>query len=561
MVDAVEESSSRRNEGVALNLALGVDREEVLEALRDLIAQLTEHPRVLAGVWQKLSTELAAITMGFSNIDPEGEDSRFRDPAYRDNPFYRRVAQFYIAWGRALDDWLDQIELQGMEERRARFLLQILKDLLAPVNSLYTNPEALRILFETRGESLSSGLKNLVDDLQHNHGYPAVADRNAFEIGTDVAASKGSVVYRDEVFELMQYVPLTEEVSERPFLYVFSQVNRYYLGDLTLDRSLVQELLAEGIQVFVVSWKNPVPENRDWNLETYAESVIKAIEVARDITGQDKVNVMGLCAGGITTSAALGLLQAREMDVVNSHSLFVNILDNRPEDSDFGLFVSERSIQMQKARVRAKGIFDEKDVFEMFAILTPEESVMTFYRDNWLMGKQPPRHPLLFWSMDYTRVPAGLQCDYLDLAWENKLARADLRCAGKRIDLSRINYDTYIMAGSTDHITPWRGCYRSTQLFGGNIEFVLTNQNHTQTISNKPNPYVKYWKARTDSGEPLPENPEEWISLAEEYAGSWRVHWIAWLRERSGERIEATMKMGSQNHPVIDEAPGRYVRE
>ena len=202
------------------------------------------------------------------------------------------------------------------------------------------------------------------------------------------------------------------------------------------------------------------------------------------------------------------------------------------------------------------GIFDEKDVFEMFAWLTPEESVMAFFRDNYLLGKNPPVHPLLFWSMDYTRVPACLQCDFLDLAWDNPLAKRDMMLGGRRIDLSNITYDTYIMAGSTDHITPWRGCYRSTHLFGGEVEFVLTNQNHTQTISNKPNKYMKYWKA-----EQIPETADDWVTAAEEYEGSWRVHWIDWLKQRSGQLIEPVQAPGSAEHPPLDPAPGRYVFE
>ena len=181
---------------------------------------------------------------------------------------------------------------------------------------------------------------------------------------------------------------------------------------------------------------------------------------------------------------------------------------------------------------------------------------MAFYRDNYLLGKNPPVHPLLFWSMDYTRVPAGLQCDFLDLAWENKLAKRDLMIGGRRIDLTKITYDTYIMAGSTDHITPWRGAYRSVGLFGGDVEFVLTNQNHTQTISNKPNKYMKYWMA-----DQLPEDADEWVAAAEEYPGSWREHWIAWLKARSGELVESKLELGSVASPPLDVAPGRYVFE
>ena len=555
MVAAVDEHSDRKNEGVALNLALGIDRDEIIGAIQELVDRLTANPRVLGIVWQELATDLASVAMGMSSLDPQ-KDNRFSDPAWQDNPFYKRMGQYYMAWGKALDTWVENSDLEDMNRKRASYLLGILKDLLAPVNSLQGNPQAMKILFESRGQSLSNGIKNMLDDYRHNYGYPAVADRNGFVIGQDVATSAGSVVYRDDLIELMQYEPMTETCHETPFLYVFSQVNRFYLGDLTRDRSLFKELLSAGIRVFAVSWRNPTVDNKAWDLEYYAEHVITAINVMREITDSEKVNVMGLCAGGITTAAALGLLQARGEDLVNSQSLFVNILDNRPEDSDFGLFVSERSIAAQKARVQTNGIFDEKDVFEMFAWLTPEESVMAFFRDNYLMGKNPPVHPLLFWSMDYTRVPAGLQCDFLDLAWENLLAKREMKLGGKRIDLSQITYDTYIMAGSTDHITPWRGCYRSTQLFGGNVEFVLTNQNHTQTISNKPNKYMKYWIA-----DELPSDTDDWVAAAEEVPGSWREHWIAWLKERSGAEVEAVKLMGSDNYPALDKAPGRYVLE
>lgn len=556
MVEALDELRDGRNQGVALNLALGIDREEILGALQDLVDELSSQPRSMASAWQYLATEMTAITLGLSSIDPQ-EDPRFSDGAWKDNNYYRRVGQYYVAWGRALDKWLDESELEGMDRKRATFLLGLLKDLSAPVNNLFGNPGAVKAMLESRGETVAKGLRNFVDDVRNNYGYPAVADRNAFVIGKDVAASKGAVVYRDDLLELMQYEPTTDKVHERPFLYVFSQVNRFYLGDLTPDRSLFQEMLAKGIRVFAVSWRNPTVENRDWDLETYAEGVINAIEAIREITGIEKINLMGLCAGGITTSAAAGLMKVRGQDYVECHSLFVNILDNRPEDSDFGLFVSERSIEAQKTRVRANGIFDEKDVFEMFAWLTPEESVMAFYRDNYLLGKPPPAHPLLFWSMDYTRVPAGLQCDYLDLAWENRLAKRELWMAGQRVDLSQIDYDLYIMAGSTDHITPWRGCYRTTQLWGGNIEFVLTNQNHTQTISNRPdNRHMKYWIAPE-----LPKEADDWVTSAEEVAGSWRIHWIDWLIARSGQEIDAITTMGSEDYPVLDTAPGRYVLE
>ena len=364
-------------------------------------------------------------------------------------------------------------------------------------------------------------------------------------------------MFCNELLEVIQYTPKTPDVHAIPLVYVFSQVNRFYLGDLTPDRSLFQKLLDAGIQVFAVSWRNPTEKQRDWGLDTYAEGVIQAVAVAREISGQPKVNLIGVCAGGLTTAVAAGVLAARGDDWLSSLALFINILDNRPLDSDFGLFVSERSVTAQKARVRSEGVFDEKNVFEMFAWLRPEENVMTFFRSNYLLGEDPPSHPLLFWSMDYTRLPAGLYADFLDLSYANKLAKGELRALGNRISLKNVTCDTYMMAGSTDHITPWKGAYRSTQLFGGKTEFVLTNQNHTQTISARgDNKHLKYWIANE-----LPANADDWLAIAQENRGDWREHWFKWLAAHSGERIQAPSLLGSNKYPSLYPAPGRYVVE
>jgi polyhydroxyalkanoate synthase len=372
-----------------------------------------------------------------------------------------------------------------------------------------------------------------------------------------VAATPGSVVYRNELFELIQYQPEAEEVAPYPVLYVFSQVNRFYLGDLTPDRSLFRRLLEAGIPVFAVSWRNPTREQGDWNIDTYADGVIEAIKVIRQVSRVKKVHLMGLCAGGLVAAAAAGVLKARSDDWIDTLSLFVNVLDFRPGESEFGLFTTERSVEAQKAAVRSRGIFTERNVFEMFAMLRIEENVMSFFRSNYLMGEDPIKHPLLFWSMDYTRVPAEMQCDFLDLGQDNKLAKKELRVLGKRLDLSQIDYPVYVMAGTTDHITPWKACYRSTQLFGDDVVFVLTNQNHTQTISSRvDNRHLKYWVTRD-----LPEDPELALQSAQANDGPWTDHWISWLNERGDKPIKRKKRPGSKQYPVLGPAPGQYVLE
>jgi len=552
-----EESIAEHRDGIALTSALALDRRAMLESLQLVVDRATEQPRTALEVGGDLLRELVGIAFGTSNIEPAPKDARFKDAAWRENPLYRRLGQAYLAWGHSLDSWLARSNFDRLDRERARFMLDIVKDLAAPMNTLPGNPEALRKAWQTRGESLLHGLRNFIDDQRHNHGYPAVADRSAFKVGVDVAASPGAVVFRNELLEVIQYRPNTPSVHPIPLLYVFSQVNRFYLGDLTPDRSLFQQLLDAGIQVFAVSWRNPTEAQRSWGLDTYAEGVIQAVAVVREISRSPRVNLIGVCAGGLTTAVAAGVLAARGDDWLASLALFINILDNRPGDADFGLFVSERSVAAQKARVRSEGVFDEKNVFEMFAWLRPEENVMTFLRSNYLLGEDPIKHPLLFWSMDYTRLPAGLYSDFLDLSYANKLAKGEARVLGNRIDLKNVKCDAYLMAGSTDHITPWVGCYRSTQLFGGEIDFVLTNQNHTQTISARSdNRHLKYWMADT-----LPPTADGWMRVAREYPGDWRRHWFDWLAQRSGNRVPAPTSFGSNKYPQLDVAPGRYVVE
>jgi polyhydroxyalkanoate synthase len=554
--EVLSDDVAERTEGIAA-AAFGVDGRAIMDAWGTIFSQATRQPRALFEAGLSFSQEIGSILMGSSELAPEPTDKRFKDAEWLEHPLYRRLGQSYVAWSNALDQWLDASGLESIERERARFVLDIAKDVLAPVNTLLGNPAAVRKLRESNGSSLARGLRNLIDDLQHNHGYPAVADRHALVVGTDVAATPGAVVYRNELFELIQYTPTTEQVTTIPLLYVFSQVNRFYLGDLTPDRSLFQRLLHAGIPLFAISWRNPTTNERDWNLDTYADGALEAIRVMQQITDQPKIHLMGLCAGGLVAAAAAGVLEARGENSIDTLSLFVNVLDYRQGDSEFGLFITERSVAAQKAMVRGRGVFSERDVFEMFALLRMEDNVMSFFRSNYLLGEDPPQHPLLFWSMDYTRVPAEMQCDFVDLGQDNKLAKKEMRILGKRVDLSGIDYPVYVMAGSTDHITPWKACYRSTQLFSGDVTFVLTNQNHTQTISSRAdNKHLKYWVAKD-----LPADPETAVASADEHPGPWTGHWLLWLTARSADKVDAPQSLGSSKHPVLGDAPGQYVLE
>ena len=557
MADTVGKNAEKGGEGMeglSLGSMWGADRQSIAEAWQRFSRDLGAHPALALETQMRYQAELANIWFGNPAMDLPA-DSRFADPAWEENPVFKRVRQSYVAWTRTLDEWLEKSGLQGIDRQRAEFLMDAAKDIYAPVNNPFT-PEAIKKAVETNGASVVKGIRQFFDDLQHNHGYPAVADRKAFELGKDVAATPGKVVFRNELFELIQYGPTTPKVRKKPLLYVFSQVNRFYLGDLTPDRSLFRQLVDSGIQVFAMSWKNPSREDAHWSLATYTEGVIEAVRITRSITRQRRLDLIGLCAGGIVAATAAGVLGARGDDWINSLSLFVSILDNQPGDSGFTLFVTDESVIAQKQRVRAQGGMTERDILEMFAMLRLDESVFSFMRSNYFRGEDPLAHPLLFWSMDYTRVPAELQCDLIDLGHENSLAAGTLELLGHRIDLSSIAYPVYIMAGSTDHITPWKACYRSAHLFGEGVEFILTSQNHTQTISARPdNRHLRYWR-----GETLPADPDAWWQASEETVGNWRDHWVSWLKGHSEEK-EAPDTLGSRTYPPLEDAPGSYVRE
>ena len=548
------ENTADKVEGVALGSMWGADRQSISQAWRRFFQYMSKRPALAMQAHMRLQAELARIWLG--NADPElPEDARFEDPEWNNNPIFRRVRQSYVAWSRALDEWLDTSGLEGIDRQRAEFLMDAAKDTFAPVNTPFA-PEAIRKAMQTKGASLVKGIRQYIDDLQHNHGYPAVADRNAFALGREVAATPGKVVFRNQLFELIQYQPTTAQVHKKPLLYVFSQVNRFYLGDLTPDRSLVKQLVDSGIQVFAVSWKNPSRKDAHWSLDTYTQGVVEAVRITRSITRQRGIDLIGLCAGGIVAATAAGVLGARGEQWINSLSLFVSILDNQPGDSGFTLFVTDESVAAQKQRVRLQGGMTERDILEMFAILRLDESVFSFMRSNYFRGEDPLAHPMLFWSMDYTRVPAELQCDLIDLGHKNELANGKLVVLDERVELSKISYPVYVMAGSTDHITPWQACYRSAALFGGDVEFVLTSQNHTQTISARPdNRHLRYWR-----NEVLPDDPDDWFGGSQETTGNWRDHWVAWLQAHSDVQ-DAPARLGNRTYAPLDDAPGLYVRE
>jgi polyhydroxyalkanoate synthase len=452
---------------------------------------------------------------------------------------------------------VESAEVDWHTAERARFAAAVLTSALSPTNTLLGNPAALKRAFETGGTSLVRGAQHMLHDLRHNGGMPSQVDVRPFKLGENIAATPGAVVYRDEVFELLQYAPATGQVRERPIVVIPPQINKYYFLDLAPGRSFVEYAVSRGVQTFMISWRNPGPEHGDWDLDTYVTRCLQAVDVARDITGSDDVNTMGFCAGGITQAAMLSHLAAIGDDRVNAAAFSVTLLDFSVP-AMIGMWQSQRLLSDVSERSRKQGVLDGSQLARAFSWLRPNDLVFNYVVNNYLLGNDPPAFDILAWNADCTNLPGALHVDFLGIFGENNLCRpGSLDVLGTPADLSKITLDTFATGALTDHITPWKGCYQTTQHLGGRREFVLSSSGHIQSLVNPPgNPKMYYFTGP----EPGPD-PEAWREQATKHTGSWWERWAEWILERSGDEREAPEALGSSAFPVVDQAPGRYVHD
>jgi polyhydroxyalkanoate synthase len=539
------------------NPLLGIDREELLVAGRRLLRLMTLDPRALIEENLAFGRELVAIALGNSALAPDPRDRRFSHAVWQKNGYYKRLMQGFIAWRDMLNRVLDRADTTSEDRERARFVLQLFTETFAPTNSLLGNPGALQRITETRGRSLLYGLQNFIDDLTNNFGMPRQVDERKFRVGGNLATTPGSVVYRDPVFELLQYAPQTARVQRRPLLIVPPQINKYYATDLAPGRSFAEYSVQSGIQTFCISWRNPTAAQRDWNMETYLSACKRAVDVACEITGADQVNAMAACAGGFTLATLLGHLAATGDRRIASATLLVTVLDTAAPTL-FGQFASKTGVSATIEKSRRKGVLEGSEMARVFAWLRPNDLVWLFVANNWVMGNRPPAFDILYWNSDTTRLPAGFHADLLRMFLENPLKTpGKISVLGTPIDMSKVTVPAYVVAGITDHITPWQACYQSRDILRGKVDFVLSSSGHIQSIVNPPgNPKAKYFVNASQ-----PDTAEAWLAGATEQAGSWWQHWAAWYRTHGGGEVAAPASAGSAAHPARDPAPGRYVHQ
>ncbi len=520
-----------------------------------LARQLARQPQVLLQSLPRTAGELARIGSGKSDLAPEKADKRFRDPAWSDNRMLRSVMQAYLHFGGEVDDFVDSLDLSHHNAERVRFMLGLVREAMAPTNSLLINPEALKRAIDTGGGSLVKGAANLAGDVRHNHGMPSQVDLEPFTVGKNIAVTPGAVIHRAEVFELIQYTPQTEQVYERPLLVVPPQVNKYYALDLAPGRSMYEYALKHGFQLFGISWKNPTPAQRDWGLDTYTEAMLEAIDVVREVSGSPDVNLMGGCAGGMMVGILLSRLAALADDRVHAATMVVTLLDLDVE-AKMLLFATAPTLALARQASGRKGVIEGWQMAQVFAWLRPNDLVWNYWVNNYLLGRKPPAFDILAWNADTTRLSAKFHHQLLDIVSGNQLARPGaLEVLGVPVDLSRVTCDTYVAAGLTDHITPWQGCYRTTQLLSGDSRFALCSSGHIQTVVADPgHPRLGYFV-----NPETPPDADQWLADAQRHEGSWWEDWVAWLATRSGTKKTAPAAVGSELFPAADPAPGTYV--
>lgn len=561
VVNELTELIARASENtLAPNPLIGLRPADFAEATQSLLKLATVSPGATVGSLARYAKSLGQMMRGRSELAPDPKDRRFADPAWQGNFLYKRLMQNYLLTHHEFNSLIAGSKLGDREKGQAQFLTALVTDALAPSNWLAGNPAAVRKVVDTGGGSVVSGLKNLVSDMRHNHMMPMQVDSTPFRIGENMATSPGHVVYRCETFELIQYTPTTQKVYQRPLVMVPPQVNKFYAVDLAPEKSLVKWTVDSGVQMFMVSWRNPTAEQRDWGVEHYAMAVDEAVDAARKITGSSDVNMWGSCSGGMTLAAYLGWLAAVGDRKVANVSWAVCVLDGASamNDTTLGLFNSPAAVRAARARSRSKGVVEGSEMASMFAWLRPNDLIWNYWVNNYLLGNKPPAFDILAWNADTTRLPARFHSDLLDIMEKNPYVHPGaMTIRGIPIDLSKVDIGAYVIGGLTDHITPWKSCYGTARLFGEDSTFVLANAGHLQSLINPPGAP----KAFFSSAPSRQADPDEWARTAVRQEGSWWPHWRAWMQERSGEWIAAPAKPGSRAHRPLCAAPGEYVLE
>lgn len=484
------------------------------------------------------------------------KDSRFKDEAWELNPVYKFLKESYLLNSSWLQEQTHKVKhLDREEKRKVQFYTKFLTDAVSPTNFAATNPTVLKELAESKGESLLKGLKNFLHDLEHSQGglSIATADKDAFVIGENIAATPGVVVYQNRLMQLIHYKPKQAKVYKIPVIVMPAWINKYYILDLQPSNSFVNWMLEQGLDVYMISWVNPDESHKDIEFEDYMQQgPLAALEFVQS-GGREQVNFIGYCLGGTLLAITLSYLKQKlkKKFPINSATFLTTLVDFS-EPGDLGVFIDEQQLQTLEKRMSERGYLDGAEMAQTFSLIRANDMIWSFYVNNYLLGKEPMAFDILYWNSDSTRLPAKMHSYYLRQMYQkNNLVKGRLRVAGEEINLSKLDLPVYMLATKEDHITPWASVFKACKIFKGPVHFTLSASGHVAGVVNHPskNKYC-YWE-----GDKNYDNPENWFAKAKEHPGSWWNDWIKWVSSKSGPKV-ASRKL----EKAIEQAPGSYVK-
>jgi polyhydroxyalkanoate synthase subunit PhaC len=510
-------------------------------------------------LWQRTAQRLLGSETEAPMVEPAPDDRRFRDQAWSNNALYDYIKQSYLLTARWLQGVVKNVE--GLDERTARkvdFYTRQFVDAIAPSNFVMTNPEVLRATFESRGENLVQGLKNLLDDLERGKGRLAISmtDMAAFRIGENVAATPGKVVYQNDLMQLIQYAPTTETVKRRPLLIIPPWINKFYVLDLRPTNSFIRWAVSQGHTVFVISWVNPDARLAKKSFEDYMrEGPLAALVAMEQATGEREANIIGYCLGGTLLAATLAYMTAKRDTRVKSATYFVTMVDFK-EAGELSVFIDEEQLHSLEERMEKKGYLEARDMHTTFNLLRANDLIWSFVVNNYLLGKQPLPFDLLYWNADSTRMPAAMHSFYLRKMYqENLLAKpGGITLGGVPIDLRKVKTPAFLLSTREDHIAPWRSTYAATQVYSGPVKFALSASGHIAGVVSPPGSKYGHWENENN-----PPTAAEWLDSATYHDGSWWPLWERWIGKYSGGEVPARQPGDGKLRPIED-APGSYVK-
>ena len=515
-------------------------------------------PERLSEIQKEYFTELAHIATNPEAI--EVKDRRFAGKAWHSS-WSKVIAATYLLNSKHLMALANAVDADEKQKQKILFTTEQMIDALSPSNFIATNPEVLESIISSQGQSIQKGIVNLLGDMKK--GKVSQTDESAFEVGKNIATTEGYVVFRNELFELIQYTPLTEQVFERPYLMVPPCINKYYILDLQPDNSVVRHMVSQGHTVFLVSWKNPDASMAQVSWDDYVgKGVIKAIDVVKEIGNTKQINILGFCVGGTLTTSALAVLAARDEHPAASLTLFTTLLDFT-NTGILDVFIDEGMVEMRENSIGGKGgkygMMSGLDLGNTFSFLRPNDLVWNYVVENYLKGNSPPPFDLLYWNGDSTNLPGAMYCWYLRHTYlQNDLVKpGKVKICGEKIDLGKIKCPAYLYASQEDHIVPWQSAYQSTHILQGKNRFVLGASGHIAGVINPPAKNKRYYFENNK----LVPTAAEWLEGAKQIPGSWWPDYTKWLEQFAGDKKPASNSFGNAKYKKMEAAPGVYVKE